>query len=107
MIVSIIPQININKELLSRIGIVHSIIDNNDITKNDENTKNVKKYLDSLTYETIYKRELNKLLVNLPNICISNISSKKILNYSESKQQDPREAEDLNDDRQNDFIEVN
>ena len=37
-------------------------------------------YLDNLTYESIYKRELTKILINLPNICISHISSKKLLN---------------------------
>ena len=52
----------------------------------------------SLFDETIYERELNKLLVNLPNICISNISSKKI--YSESNQQN---LIDLNDDDKNEF----
>jgi hypothetical protein len=30
-------------------------------------------YLDTLTYESIYERELNKILNNLPNICLSNL----------------------------------
>ena len=39
-------------------------------------------YLDSLSYETIYTRELDEILRNLPYICLSNISSKKLLNYN-------------------------
>ena len=37
-------------------------------------------YLDTLNYESNYDRELHKILINLPNICISHISSKKLLN---------------------------
>ena len=38
------------------------------------------KYLDSLSYESIYERELDEILCNLPYLCLSNISSKKLLN---------------------------
>ena len=37
-------------------------------------------YLDTLNYESNYDRELHKILINLPNICISHISSNKLLN---------------------------
>ena len=37
-------------------------------------------YLDTLNYESNYDRELHKILINLPNICISHILSKKLLN---------------------------
>ena len=37
-------------------------------------------YLDSLSYKTIYTRELDEILCNLPYICLSHISSKKLLN---------------------------
>ena len=45
---------------------------------NNNYEKSVNNYLDSLNYETIYERELDKILTNLPSICISNILSNKI-----------------------------
>jgi len=85
------------------IDITPSKINNPNGKVTDGYIKSRDKYLDSITYESIHERELNKILVNLPNICISNIKSKKILNYSESNQPNPREAEDLNDDDKNEF----
>ena len=68
-----------NKKLLQKINICSSIIEL--IEQNDKiNINKLNNYLDSLSYETIYERKLNKILNNLPNICLSNISSKKILN---------------------------
>ena len=43
------------------------------------------------------------ILINLPDICISNIKSKKKLNYSNNNQQN---LIDLNNNCQNKFIEV-
>ena len=40
-------------------------------------------YLDSLTIKSIYERELDKILITLPNICISHISSKLLNNISD------------------------
>jgi hypothetical protein len=45
---------------------------------NPDAIKNLNNYLDSLNYKTIYERELDKILNNLPSICISNILSNKI-----------------------------
>ena len=89
-----------NKSFLQKmkIDIKPSKINNPNGKVIDGYIKSRDKYLDSLTYETIYERELNKLLVNLPNICISNIKSKKISNYSDN-QPNPCKAEDLNDDK--------
>ena len=42
--------------------------------------KNLKKYLDFLTYKSIYEKELDCILTNLPIICESNILSKKVVN---------------------------
>ena len=42
----------------------------------------ITKYLDSLSYQSIYERELDEILCNLPYICLSHISSKKLLNYN-------------------------
>jgi hypothetical protein len=93
-----------NKSFLQnmKIDITPIKINNGKVT--DGYIKSRDKYLNSLTYESIYERKLNKLLVNLPNICISNISSKKIINYSESNQQN---LIDLNDDDKSEFVEVN
>ena len=44
------------------------------IKYNPDANKNLNNYLDSLIYKTIYERELDKILNNLPNICVSNIS---------------------------------
>jgi hypothetical protein len=54
-------------------------------------------YLDSLEYESIYDRELTKILINLPNICISNISSKKLLNNISNETNLINLNEDLDD----------
>ena len=83
-------DVNIDKVLLSSIGICPSII--NSI---ENSILNLNKYLDSLVYKSIYEKELDKILLNLPDICISNIKSKKKLNYSN------------NNNCQNKFIEVN
>jgi hypothetical protein len=40
-------------------------------------------YLDSLTIKSINERELDKILITLPNICISHISSKLLNNISD------------------------
>jgi hypothetical protein len=48
----------------------------------DEFEESVEEYLDSLEYESIYDRELEKIIMDLPNICFTNISSKKILNQN-------------------------
>ena len=42
-------------------------------------------YLDSLTIKSIYERELDNILINTPNICISNIQSKNLLNNISNK----------------------
>jgi len=47
---------------------------------NSDAITNLNNYLDSLSYESIYERELDKILNNLPCICLSHILSKKILN---------------------------
>ena len=96
--VGFLKKFGINLTLWVKYGV---LCKNPTLTNKYNESKN--KYLDSLTYESIYERKLNKLLVNLPNICISNISSKKILTYSENNQPN---LIDLNDNRQNEFEEV-
>ena len=59
--------------------------------------KELNKYLDLLEYESIYERELGKILKNLPNICISHISSKKLLNNVSNKPNLIDFNEDLDD----------
>ena len=77
-------QINKFENLLKRININTEKAMNRQnvevIKYNPDANKNLNNYLDSLIYKTIYERELDKILTNLPNICLSNISSKKILN---------------------------
>ena len=70
--VGFLKKFGINLTLWVKYGVLYK---NPTLTNKYNESKN--KYLDSLTYETIYERELNKLLLNLPNICIANISSKK------------------------------
>ena len=55
----------------------------------------VDNYLDSLNYESIYERELDIIIKNLPNLCLSNIYNKKI--------NDIKNLIDSNDE----YIEVN
>jgi hypothetical protein len=50
------------------------------LMKNFNESKN--NYLNTLTYESIYKREFNKILTNLPNTCVSNILSKPLKNIN-------------------------
>ena len=54
-------------------------------------------YLDSLTIKSIYERELDNILINIPNICISNIQSKKLLNNISNEPNLIDLHEDLND----------
>ena len=72
--------LNFQKGFMTKMNIICILIPNS-ITKTlkqfDESLDN---YLDSQSYETIYKRELDKILTNLPSICLSCISSKKLLN---------------------------
>jgi len=58
--------------------------------------KSLNKYLDSLTIKSIYERELDKILITIPNICISNIQSKKLLNNI-SNESNLIDLHDLND----------
>ena len=44
--------------------------------------KSLNNYLDTLSYKSIYDRELTKILINLPKIYISNISRKLLNNIS-------------------------
>ena len=81
----------VKEELLQKINICTSISKlgiriEEMIYINPNGIENLNNYLDSLSYETIYERELNKILNNLPNICLSNISSKKILNCDNDKE---------------------
>ena len=62
--------------------------------------ESLNKYLDSLTIKSIYERELDKILKNLPNICISNIQSKKILNNISNE----KNLIDLNEDLDDKYI---
>ena len=62
--------------------------------------KSLNKYLDSLTIKSIYERELDKILINLPNICISNIQSKILLNNISNEQN----LIDLNEDLDDEYI---
>jgi len=68
-----------NKNLLHDICIDNSVIIGRSST-HDNSIKKLNNYLDLLDYESIYEKELDKILINLPNICISNIQSKKLLN---------------------------
>jgi hypothetical protein len=89
-------ELNIDKVLLSRIGICNSITE-----PNENNTLNLNKYLNTLKYESIYEKELDKILINLPDICISNIKSKKII--PNNNQQN---LIDLNDECQHEFVKI-
>ena len=88
--------VNIDKVLLSRIGICHSIIE-----PNNNSILNLNKYLNTLKYKSIYERELDNILLNLPDICISNIKSKKIISNNNHQN-----LIDLNDNYQNVFVEI-
>ena len=92
-------SITLDKKLLHSIGIGHDIIDD---CAHDISTKKLNNYLDNLTYESIYDRELTKILINLPNICISNISSKKLLNNISND----KNLIDLNEDLDDKYIAV-
>ena len=59
-------------------------------------------YLDSLEYQSIYERELDKILITIPNICISNIQSKNLLNNISNEQN----LIDLNEDLDDTYIAV-
>ena len=68
------------KGFMTKMNIICILIPNS-ITKTLEQfNESLDKYLDSLKSESIYERELDKILTNLPCICLSHISSKKILN---------------------------
>ena len=54
-------------------------------------------YLDSLDYVSNNFRELQKIVITLPDICISNIQSKKLLNNISNEQNLINLNEDLND----------
>ena len=58
-------------------------------------------YLDSLTIKSIYERELDKILITLPNICISHILSKLLNNIS-----DKPNLIDFNEDLNDTYIAV-
>jgi hypothetical protein len=64
--------------------------------------KSLNKYLDSLTIKSIYERELDKILITIPNICISNIQSKKLLNNISNEPN----LIDLNEDLDDKYITV-
>jgi len=74
---------NYNEDLLQRIINIDQVKVRDQVevlNYNPDAIKNLNNYLDSLNYKTIYERELDKILNNLPNICLSHISSKKLLN---------------------------
>ena len=75
--------------------------DSHKITNKYVNSKNI--YLDTLKYKSIYEKELDKILDNLPNICISNIYN-RYLNYSENNKQN---LIDLVYYSNSEFVEVN
>ena len=76
----------LNEDLLKHMNIntdIRQVLYRNHIEVikyNPDANKNLNNYLDSLIYKTIYERELDKILNNLHDICLSNISSKKLLN---------------------------
>ena len=53
---------------------------NIDLRITDNYVYSKRRYLNTLTYKTVYERELDKILTNLPNICVSNIQSKSLNN---------------------------
>ena len=59
--------------------------------------KELNKYLDSLDYVSNNFRELQKIVITLPDICISNIQSKKLLNNISNEQNLINLNEDLDD----------
>jgi len=63
--------------------------------------KSLNNYLDSLTIKSINERELYKILITLPNICISHISSKLLNNIS-----DKPNLIDLNENLDDKYIAV-
>ena len=94
------------KDFLSKMNIPTSFVtdqSNNGPDYNDAGNRTNKYiklkeiYLDSLEYESIYDRELDKILITLPNICISNIQSKKLLNNISNEPYLIDLNEDLND----------
>ena len=68
------------KGFMTKMNIICTLIPNSISRTLEQFNESVDKYLDSLKSESIYERELDKILTNLPCICLSNISSKKILN---------------------------
>ena len=95
---------NLDTKLLNRIGIIQiipsqiflcdEIFDVND-------TNNLNKYLDSLNYESIYERELTKILTTLPDIV------SQILYYNQlNKISNKSNLIDLNEDLDDKYIAV-
>ena len=58
-------------------------------------------YLDSLEYKSTYDKELDKILITLPSICISHVSSKLLNNIS-----DKPNLIDFNEDLDDKYIAV-
>ena len=61
----------LDSNLLNRIGIIQIIPSQHFLSEaifDANDTNNLNKYLDSLNYELIYEKELNKILITLPDI---------------------------------------
>ena len=105
------PNICIYQYIILKYNITHYIRYNNNpdattIFKSIATTivdfyESLNNYLDSLTIKSIYERELDKILITLPNICISHISSKLLNNIS-----DKPNLIDLNENLDDKYIAV-